>query len=291
MKRKILITGINGFLGSHLAKKLKSSFDVIGLEYSLDNLHRIDSDNFKVYTTKVTSLEKIFEENNFYSVIHAATIYRKKEDPIFNLLDTNIILPVRLLELCNIYSVNMFLNTDSFFNNSNYSYSYLSEYTLSKKQSLEWIKMFASTTSCKVINMKVFHMYGENDAKTKFIPYIIDELKNNTLKIDLTPGKQTRDFIYVKDVVSSFQFVIENYKSLNSFQEFDIGTGESHTIRELVLLIKTITNSSTDLDFGSLDYREGEIMSSRITNSKLLDMGWKARFKLRDGIENCIKNV
>lgn len=291
MKKKILITGINGFLGSHLAKKLKSSFDVIGLEYSLDNLHRIDSDNFKVYTTKVTSLEKIFEENNFYSVIHAATIYRKKEDPIFNLLDTNIILPVRLLELCNIYSVNMFLNTDSFFNNSNYSYSYLSEYTLSKKQSLEWIKMFASTTSCKVINMKVFHMYGENDAKTKFIPYIIDELKNNTLKIHLTPGKQTRDFIYVKDVVSSFQFVIENYKSLNSFQEFDIGTGESHTIRELVLLIKTITNSSTDLDFGSLDYREGEIMSSKVADFKLRKMGWKARFKLRDGLENCIKNV
>ena len=291
MKKKILITGINGFLGSHLAKHLKSSFEVIGLEYSLDNLHRINSDNFKVYTTKITSLEKIFKENNFHSVIHAATVYRRKEDPIFNLLDTNINLPVRLLELCNIFSVNMFLNTDSFFNNTNYSYSYLSDYTLSKKQSLEWIKMLATKTPCKVINMKVFHMYGEYDAKTKFIHSIIDEIKNNTLTIDLTPGEQTRDFIYVKDVVSAFQFVIENYNDLNSFQEFDIGTGKSHSIKEIVLLIKTITKSSTVLNFGSLQYREGEIMTSKVADLKLREMGWKARFKLRDGIENCIKNV
>ena len=291
MQKKILITGINGFLGSHLAKYLKSNFEVIGLEYSLDNLHRIDSDNFKVYTTKITSLEKIFKENDFYSVIHAATVYRRENEPIFNLLDTNINLPVRLLELCNTFSVNMFFNTDSFFNNTDYSYSYLSDYTLSKKQSLEWIKMFATKTPCKVINMKVFHMYGENDTKTKFIPFIIDKIKNNALTIELTSGEQTRDFIYVNDVVSAFQFVIENYNSLNSFQEFEIGTGESHTIKETVLLIKTITNSSSDLDFGSLHYREGEIMDSRVNNFKLHKMGWEARFKLRDGLENCIKNV
>jgi len=291
LKKKILITGINGFLGSHLAKHLISSFEVIGLEYSLDNLHRINSDNFKVYTTKKTSLEIIFKENNFHSVIHAATVYRRKEDPIFNLLDTNINLPVRLLELCNIFSVNMFLNTDSFFNNTDYSYSYLSDYTLSKKQSLEWIKMLSTKTPCKVINMKVFHMYGENDAKTKFIPSIIDKIKKNTSTIDLTPGEQTRDFIYVKDVVSAFQFVIENYNALNSFQEFDVGTGKSHSIKEIVLLIKAITKSSTVLNFGSLHYRYGEIMASKVTNLKLFEMGWKARFKLKNGIENCIKNA
>lgn len=291
MKKKILISGINGFLGSHLAKHLKYSFEVIGLEYSLDNLHRIDSDDFKVYTTKKTSLEKIFKENNFYSVIHAATVYRSKEDPLSNLLDTNINLPVRLLELCNIFSVKMFLNTDSFFNNTSYSYSYLSDYTLSKKQLLEWIKMLANKTNCKVINMKVFHMYGENDAKTKFIPFIIDAIKNNTLSIDLTAGEQTRDFIYVKDVVSAFQFIIENYNTLGSFQEFDIGSGISHTIKEVVLLIKTISKSSTNLKFGSLEYRKGEIMDSRVTNLNLFEMGWKVRFNFRDGIRNCINNV
>ena len=288
MKNKILITGINGFLGSHLAKHLKCSFEVIGLEYSLDNLYRISSDNFKVYTTKTTSLNKIFNENNFHCVIHTATVYRRNEDPIFNLLETNINLPVRLLELCNVFSVKMFLNTDSFFNNNNYSYSYLSDYTLSKKQSLEWIKMLSTKSTCKVVNMKVFHMYGEYDAKTKFIPNIIDKIKNNISKIDLTLGEQTRDFIYIKDVVSAFEYVINYYGNLRKYQEFEIGSGVSYSIKDLLTQIKKITNSSTILNFGALEYRDGEIMKSHSENYKLIKTGWSSKYNLKEGLKNCI---
>jgi len=82
LKKKILITGINGFLGSHLAKYLKSSFEVLGLEYSLENLNRIASENFKVYSTNDTVLEIIFKENDFYAVIHLATVYKRQYEPI-----------------------------------------------------------------------------------------------------------------------------------------------------------------------------------------------------------------
>ena len=105
MKKKILITGINGFLGSHLAKHLKSNFEVVGLEYSLDNLHRISSENFKVYGTNESPLEVVFKENDFYAVVHVATVYRRRDEPIFDLLNTNINLPVQLLELSGKYNV------------------------------------------------------------------------------------------------------------------------------------------------------------------------------------------
>ena len=211
MKKTILITGINGFLGSHLAKHLKSNFEVIGLEYSLENLHRIASENFKVYSTNDTILETIFKENEFYAVIHVATVYKRQYEPIFNLLNTNINLPVQLLELSGKYDVNLFLNTDSFFNNPSYSYSYLSDYTLSKKHALEWIKLLSSSSKCKVANMKVFHMFGEHDAPSKFIPFLIDKIKNNEPILDLSPGTQTRDFIYIKDVVTSFECILNSF--------------------------------------------------------------------------------
>ena len=179
MKKKILITGINGFLGSYLAKHLKSNFEIIGLEYSLANLHRIESDNFKMYSMNDNSLEPIFEENNLYAVLHVATIYRKQNESIFDLLNTNINLPVQLLELSNKNNVSIFLNTDSFFNNSKYSYSYLPDYTLSKKHSLEWLELLSRSSSCKVVNMKVFHMYGEKDSPSKFIPYLINKNINS----------------------------------------------------------------------------------------------------------------
>jgi CDP-paratose synthetase len=290
LKKKILITGINGFLGSHLAKHLKSNFEVVGLEYSLENLHRISDENFKVYSTNESPLEVVFKENDFYAVVHVATVYRRQDEPIFDLLNTNINLPVQLLELSGKYNVELFLNTDSFFNNPKYSYSYLSDYTLSKKHSLEWVKLLASSSTCKVANMKVFHMFGENDAPGKFIPFLIDKIKNNEPTLDLTPGTQTRDFIYVKDVVRAFEYVINAFSDLESYQELEIGTGKSDTVKELALLIKEITSSNTVLNFGGIPFRDGEIMESKVENFKLQEIGWRAAFTLKQGIEKCINN-
>jgi CDP-paratose synthetase len=288
LEKKILITGINGFLGSHLAKHLKSNFEVIGLEYSLENLHRIASENFKVYSTNDTVLETVFKENDFYAVIHVATIYRRQSEPIFDLLNTNINLPVQLLELSGKHNVNLFLNTDSFFNNPKYSYSYLSDYTLSKKHSLEWIKLLASSSSCKVVNMKVFHMFGENDAPGKFIPFLIDKIKSNEISLDLTPGTQTRDFIYVKDVVTAFECVLNSFSALKEYQEFEVGTGVSYTVKDLAILIKEITNSNTQLNFGGIPFRDGEIMESKVGNIELNRLGWKPKYSLINALNDFI---
>lgn len=290
MKKKILISGINGFLGSQLAKHLCPNFEIIGLEYSLVNLHRIQKDNFKVYSTENNSLESVFEENNLFAIIHAATLYRRQNEPLLDLLNTNISLPVQLLELSNKNSVEIFLNTDSFFNNPKYSYSYLSDYTLSKRHSLEWIKLLAKSSRCKVVNMKIFHMYGENDSLQKFIPFIIEKIKSNVSIIDLTPGLQTRDFVYVKDVVAAFEHVINSIEYLNQYQDFDIGTGKSFTIKELTTLIKEVANSSTMLNFGGLPYREGEIMESKVENFELNKIGWKPNYTLKDAIQKIINN-
>ena len=291
MKKKILITGINGFLGSHLAKHLKSNFEVIGLEYSLENLYRIASEDFKVYSTNDTILETIFKENEFYAVIHVATVYKRQYEPIFNLLNTNINLPVQLLELSGKYDVNLFLNTDSFFNNPSYSYSYLSDYTLSKKHALEWIKHLSISSKCKVANMKVFHMFGEQDAPSKFIPFLIDKIKNNEPILDLSPGTQTRDFVYIKDVVTSFECILNSYSALKEYQEFEVGTGVSYTVKELALLIKEITNSKTQLNFGGIPFRKGEIMKSECNIFSLKNLGWEPSFNLKSALKNCINNV
>jgi nucleoside-diphosphate-sugar epimerase len=288
LKNKILITGINGFLGSHLAKHLKSNFEVIGLEYSLENLHRISDENFKVYSTNESPLEVVFKENDFYAIVHVATVYRRQDEPIFDLLNTNINLPVQLLELSGKYNAKLFLNTDSFFNDANHSYSYLSDYTLSKKHSLEWLKLLASNSTCKLANMKIFHMYGENDAPGKFIPFLIKNIKSNQPTLDLTPGEQTRDFIYVEDVATAFEKVLCSFNLLEQYQEFEVGTGKSYTIKELAILIKEITNSTTVLNFGAIEYRAGEIMDSNANNLKLSELSWKPKFSIKEGLSNLV---
>jgi len=291
LRKKILITGINGFLGSHLAKYLKSSFEVIGLEYSLNNLFRIESEKFKVYDVVNKPLENIFIENEIYAVIHVATIYRRKSEPLHNLLKTNILLPVNLLELSNKYNVSLFLNTDSFFNSSKNSYSYLSDYTLSKKHTLDWIKLISNSSICKIVNMKIFHMFGENDSPSKFIPYLMDKILRDEKSIDMTPGLQSRDFIYVNDVISAFETVLKNEVKLTNYQEYEVGSGKSFSIKHLAELIKKISKSKTELNFGAIPYRKGEIMESVCNNKKLIELGWTSKFSLNVGLSKIIKNL
>jgi nucleoside-diphosphate-sugar epimerase len=290
LKKKVLITGINGFLGSHLAKHLMRDFEIIGLEYSIKNLYRIEKYNFKVYSNIKDNLQSIFIENEIYAVIHLATLYRRSNEPIIDLIKTNINLPIHLLELSNRYKVTLFLNTDSFFNNEKFSYSYLSDYTLSKKQSLEWLKFLSKSSNCKVINMKIYHMFGKNDSSSKFIPFLIEKIKTNTPFLDLTPGLQTRDFIYVKDVITAFECVLKYSLLEEDFQEFHVGTGKSHRIKDLACLIKEITSSKTKLIFGALPYREGEIMESNLESFGLTKIGWKPKFSLENALIDMIYN-
>lgn len=284
----ILITGINGFLGSHLAKKLKEEYNIIGLEYSLKNLDRISNEKFHVYSSK-DSLEEIFEQNNIFAVIHAATLYRKSNTPIENIINTNILLPVKLYELANSFDVNLFINTDSFFNNSKYNYSYLPDYTLSKKHVIEWLKLIKS--NCKLVNMKIYHMYGPNDAPNKFVPQIIKKLQVNEPYIDTTQGEQTRDFVFIDDVVSSFSYVLKSYlKVPTSYIEYQVGTGKSISIKDFILTVKKLTKSDTELRFGALPYRKNEIMESVADTSLLQNLGWISNYTIEEGIRKYLSN-
>mgnify|MGYP004702573831 CR=1 FL=1 len=287
--KTILITGINGFLGSHLAKALSADYNIVGLEYSLENLFRMEGSNIKIYSSK-EDLEKIFKLENICAIIHAATIYRiNKNEPLEVLINTNILLPIKLFELAGKYRCELFLNTDTFFNDVMYNYSYLPDYTLSKKQVLEWIKLISG--KCKFINMKIFHMYGPNDSLNKFIPQMIERFRENEKYINTTLGEQTRDFIYIDDVVKAYQIILEANHELSHFQEFQIGTGKSIMIKELLLTIKTIVKSNSMICLGKLPYRSNEIMNSCAENSKLLSLGWSPKYSLNKGIEKILKNL
>jgi len=285
--KTVLITGVNGFLGSHLASTLNKDFEVIGLVRDAKNIYRIKNLSIKIYSSK-DLLENIFIENKIFAVIHTATVYKQKDDSSVSLLKTNVELPLTLAELISKYNAKVFLNTDSFFNNTSYSYSYLSEYTLTKKQSLDWLKLISNSKSFKLINMKIFHMYGDNDSESKFVPNLISEIKNNVNEIRMTEGNQTRDFIYIKDVVAAYRKVLLSVDNIEDYQEYHIGTGLSTSIKNFTNTVKTILNSKSKILFGAIPYRTGEIMESKAENANLTSLGWKPEYSLERGLKDYI---
>lgn len=280
--KTVLITGINGFLGSHLAADLKNNFKVVGLtrEKTIGNENGV-----KLYSWESREADRVFSENEIYCVIHCATVYR---GDVSRQLETNLLMPVRIFELSQKSGTKVFINTDSFFNVRESRYSYLPEYTLTKRQLLEWLKLKAG--SCKVVNMKVFHMYGEKDSPEKFIPSITYKLLNNEIEIDLTSGEQKRDFIYIEDVVKAFRIIMEENLTEN-FTEYEVGTGVSTSIKELVELLKELTHSKTELNFGAIPYRENEFEEIIADNSKLKKSGWESEHSLRSGLARMIDKL
>lgn len=284
----ILITGINGFLGSNLLNRLEGKYTIIGLEYSKKNIPKIKNRNIKIYYSIDYNLEAIFLEQHVDFIIHAATIYRRTEEPINNLIETNILLPIKLYELANSYDVKAFINIDSFFSKVKGEYSYLTEYTLSKRHVLEWLKTLTKNT--KLMNVVIYHMYGPFDNSDKFIPFIINKLVNNEDSIDLTSGKQKRDFIYIDDVTSAFEVIIKSVKeNSETFVEYEVGTGKSTSIKEFVQLVKKATNSNTKLNFNRLPTRKNEILNSQAKIKQLANIGWKVNYNLLDGLTKLIK--
>ncbi|TXE02128.1 NAD-dependent epimerase/dehydratase family protein [Algoriphagus aquimarinus] len=284
MKKTIVITGINGFLGSHLASFLNQDYQVIGLVRDILNNFRIVDCNYPLFTSDSKSITNLFNRFEIYAVIHTATVYKPKVS-IEELLQTNILLPTLLYEKANQYNVKAFINTDTFFNIENSKYDYLNSYTLSKQNCLSWLKSIRG--NCKLINMKLHHMYGPNDAENKFVTDIINKLKGNQNKIALTPGQQKRDFIFISDVCEAYKVVLEsllNFSEDFNFIEYEVGTGNSISISDFVQKAKELSRSTTNLEFGALPYRENEIMDAKANNKELLQLGWVPKTNLNSGI-------
>ena len=257
----ILVTGATGFLGSHLLKGFlnNTNHNIIVLKRSFSDVSRISNilNNVRVkfYDIDKFPLEKVFEETKIDAIVHCATNYGRNENSCYSVLETNLMFPIRLLDLSVQHGVKIFINTDSYFNKENMSYSYLLNYALSKKSLLLWLKYFSK--KIKVVNMVLEHVYGEDDRADKFVYQMIDKIAVKKVpSIDLTYGDQKRDFIYVDDVVDNYIKILD-YAQKHSFRfrSFDIGTGNAVSIKDFVTEIKKISGSDTVLNFGAIQYR------------------------------------
>ena len=284
-KKKILITGGTGYLGSKFINKFYSKYDFIILKRSFSDISKLKiEDNSAIYydLDKIV-LKNIFEENSIDCVFHCATNYGRSDQNELNILDCNLTLPVSLLQLSVKYKIKTFVNTDTILDKG------VSSYALSKNHFNEWFKIFSNKISC--INVRLEHFYGEGDDKTKFISYILNLLLTNIEQIELTRGDQIRYFLHIEDVIDALDFIIiKNNKISNGYYNFDIGSSCGISIKEVTLLLKDLTkNKNTFLNFGSINYRPNEVMNPNLDLNPILELGWKSKISLEQGLKKVIK--
>jgi CDP-paratose synthetase len=289
-KKTILLTGATGFLGSYLLESfIALNFNVIILKRSTSSTIRINHllNNIIYYNVDLlSSLDDVFVQNKIDIIVHTACSYGRSNESLKEIINTNLIFGINLMELGIKFKVQTFINTGSLLPRN------INSYSLSKAQLTDWLKI--NSSKIQVINLKIEHMYGPKDDNKKFLPWLINEMQNGTENINLTSGIQKRDFIYVDDVVAAYNLIINNCEKLGNWNEFDIGTNSFVNVKDFVIQIaKELENSHNikiiqRLKFGVINYREGDIMIPQLNNSKLLNLGWVPKTSLKEGIKKLL---
>ncbi|MEA5468202.1 NAD(P)-dependent oxidoreductase [Spirulina sp. 06S082] len=294
--KNILVTGATGFLGHHVISKLVAEGYKVGiLKRKFSDLSRLNPflgliDIFDLDTMLIPEILTSFQGD---AIIHLATNYgRSLNEPITGVIESNLVFPLSLLECSGEFKIKVFINTDTYFNKFSIPYGKLPAYSLSKQNLLEWMTILRQKSSIKLFNLRLEHIFGPQDNSNKFLPFLIENLKNNVPKIDLTLGTQRRDFIYVEDVVDAFLTLIKKYHLIpsvdNSYIEYEVGTGESILLRDFVEMIHDSLNSRTKLNFGAIPYANYEIMDSKASINPLKNLGWHPQHTLSEGIEKTL---
>jgi nucleoside-diphosphate-sugar epimerase len=241
-------------------------------------------DQISTYDLDQINLTNLFNQKKFDAIIHCATDYGRTHSSILSMVETNLVLPLNLLSLAKEKGVGCFINIDTMLP------SQVSKYSLSKAHLREWQLMF--TTDLNIVNIRMEHFYGPGDDRTKFVTNIVKSLIQNDQEILLTQGSQTRDFIYIDDVLSAFSKIFNHLNSNKQpgFMEFELGSGSVISIKELVEKIKEISgNTSTFLNFGAIPLRSVEATDIRVNLAALEQIGWKLKYDLETGVKKMIE--
>jgi UDP-glucose 4-epimerase len=153
-----------------------------------------------------------------------------------------------------------------------------SPYAISKITGEYYNRYFSTLYSFKAINCRFFNVFGQKQSPDSqyaaAVPIFIKRAVKNSEIIIYGDGEQTRDFIYVNDLISAIDFLIDNSLAGREFEfpAFNLGYGSFITINNLAKKIVDITKSKSAIRYESP--RPGDIKLSYASTEKIMNLGW-----------------
>jgi UDP-glucose 4-epimerase len=163
-----------------------------------------------------------------------------------------------------------------------------SPYAITKLDGEYYLDMFQREGRLDTTAIRFFNVFGpRQDPKGAYaaaVPIFIEKaLADETLML-FGDGGQTRDFIFVKDIVGALSFAAE---TAGVAGVFNAGYGGQITINDLAEEIVKATGSASPIEHGP--ERAGDVRHSRASAQPLRDAGWEPKFTLREGLAETIR--
>ncbi|MBG17500.1 MAG: hypothetical protein CMB77_04030 [Euryarchaeota archaeon] len=326
MSKKALVTGGCGFIGSNLAIKLVEqgwSVDVVDDLSSgdLDALKNLDirtvtpelliqyeesgiiEDKTLVITGDFASpyvLSRIADKRYDY-VFHLAALPRVQfsvENPVLT-TDQNVMKTVSLMTAC-IENVDRFIFSssssvygdvsDNFPSRESGNYEPASPYALQKLVVENFCQLFFKLYKLESVCLRYFNVFGpgqpgDSPYSTAVSAWLDKIATNQPLRSD-GDGEQTRDIVYIDDVVDANIRAAESPKTMSG-NTYNVGTGATYSNNEILGLLK---NKFGDLEINHAPERPGDVKHTKANIAKIFeDLGWKPKWDFVSGLNETIK--
>ena len=305
MKKKFLITGGTGFIGSNIANYLlKKKYSVVLFDNnSRGSLKNIDLKNKKVSFIKgdIRCFNDVLKAcNNIKTVIHCAAVngtknFYQKPTEVLEVGTKGIL---NIIDCCKKKKIkNIFIASSSEVYHhpkkiptkedieikipdiTNVRYSYSGSKILSEIAGFVYGKKFFT----KMIIFRPHNVYGPNMGMEHVVPELIYKVKNQK-KISIQgSGLETRSFIHIEDFIRAFSLILKKGKTMNIY---NIGTEERINIKKLLKKIFKILKVTKKIKYlpgpkGGTPHRCPDI-------TKIKKLGFKAIFNIDKGLRKLI---
>jgi len=292
---RILCTGGAGFIGSHLVDRLlESGHDVTVVDNlstgSLNNLNLQKVSFINADISKKSFIEKL-DEKNFDYIYHLAAQINLREsikNPTHD-ARTNIIGSLNVIELAKRKKAKLiFASTGGaiYSPHANLPWAEFAEvdpqspYGLAKLTVEKYLKI-SNVTNCILRLSNVYGPRQNSKSEAGVISIFINKALEGSPLTIFGDGEQSRDFIYVSDVVNAFILAQDKVGMLN------VSSGEETTVFEVVGLIRD--ELGQDLEVVHQCAIAGELRASCLDNMALRCHGWSKQVPLKDGIKRTVK--
>ncbi|MEM2970477.1 MAG: GDP-mannose 4,6-dehydratase, partial [Candidatus Bathyarchaeia archaeon] len=165
-----------------------------------------------------------------------------------------------------------------------------SPYGVSKLRAENYVLKYFKDFELKTVCLRYFNVYGPRQVCSDYSGVITKFLKSIEKNLPLTvfgDGEQTRDFVYIEDVVQANLLALKSEKAAG--EVFNIGTGAATSINQLANMLLEIAGKKT-LPITHCKAREGDIRHSVADVSKAREkIGYNPKVPLSDGLRKLLK--
>lgn len=298
-KNTILITGVAGFIGSHIADLfIEHGHTVIGI----DNLRHGNKKNvnkrvilYNVDLTKTRKVKQILFSHHPEIIIHHASnlvdVAMSHKHPWLAYKD--VIMTSNMLEDAQLFGVkhiifsssaNVYGNIESIPITESSPISPLSPYGLAKAALENHLQYYSKRYGTKVTIFRYFNVYGTRQSiySKAAIPNFINGILNSNI-IEVRGGTQTRDFVFVKDVA------LANYLAATKgvAGTFNIGTGKQMQIISVIELISKILKKKPQIKHAEKDVSDAPMSEASIHKAKTM-LKWSPQTSFEKGLTETI---